>query len=600
MVDGDGERHAELVRARVSLPHGDRGGVQLGGDAVRAELARDDVGELVHARVVEQREDRALDGRDDGREPEHRLLLVVLSHVEGVLEHAVHDAPDPERGLDHGGREVAPRDLLGFHGDLHHAGQNLHLAGGGGERRFTVGGDFRVQRECILRAQRGERVGHRLDVLLERLAHVFFVGLHHEHLFRPGLGEALVCGELRAALGAVRLEVKRAAVGEADALYPPVRALDLGVPAVLRVVRHLVLQVLPEPQARGIDADLEQKQLRARDEVPQRLVGDDALGDGVARRHRERPLHRRQLRVAREQRELHVLDLPEARVLLVVGVHEMLNLRLRELAHAEQTLARRDLVAEGLADLRRRKGELAAVVVQQVAKVDEDALRGFRAHEPSLLAGRADLRGEHQVERVGRGEVVLGLRRLEPKRDDGGAHLLRRELLEAREHVLELPAALGREHGVRHDALEVLLHQMVRAEAVLGDDVVDHEVREAVDVARRLQHHLGGHRRALHLQHLLVENEVLAPERLQVGLHRAPGRAVVVEPGDAAVNLERGDVEQPLLQCAAHLRTEVLLLLQLLVAGRHGLLHLHVQVDLELFQLGDRRVDGRLLSLLSL
>jgi hypothetical protein len=51
---------------------------------------------------------------------------------------------------------------------------------------------------------------------------------------------------------------------------------------------------------------------------------------------------------------------------LVVGVAEVLDLGLRELAHAQQARARRDLVAVGLPDLRGRERQLAAVVVQQV------------------------------------------------------------------------------------------------------------------------------------------------------------------------------------------------------------------------------------------
>ena len=59
---------------------------------------------------------------------------------------------------------------------------------------------------------------------------------------------------------------------------------------------------------------------------------------------------------------------------LVVGVDKVLDLGLRELAHAQQPRARRDLVAVAAADLRRREGQLAAVVVEQVAEVDKDAL----------------------------------------------------------------------------------------------------------------------------------------------------------------------------------------------------------------------------------
>ena len=51
---------------------------------------------------------------------------------------------------------------------------------------------------------------------------------------------------------------------------------------------------------------------------------------------------------------------------LVVGADKVLDLRLGELAHAQQARLGRDLVAVGLPYLRGRKGQLPAVVVQQV------------------------------------------------------------------------------------------------------------------------------------------------------------------------------------------------------------------------------------------
>jgi len=62
-------------------------------------------------------------------------------------------------------------------------------------------------------------------------------------------------------------------------------------------------------------------------------------------------------------------------VALVVRRAEVLDLGLSELAHAQQALLRADLVAERLAHLRHRERQLAAVVVQQVAEVHENALR---------------------------------------------------------------------------------------------------------------------------------------------------------------------------------------------------------------------------------
>ena len=600
MIDGDGEWHAELIRPRVPLADGHRGGVQLGGDALGGQDAGDGTREIVHARVVDEGEDGALDGRDDGREPEHRLLLILWSDEEGVLEHAVHDATDTEGGLDDGRGEVTARDLLRLHGDLDHPGEDLHGATLDFELGLSIRLDLGGERERILLAQRHERVGHRLGVFLERLAHVLLVGLHHEGLHHLRLREPLVRGELNLALVRVSLEVKRGAIREADALYPAVRALDLGVPAVLGVMRHLVLQVLAEPKPLRVDPDLLEEGLRARDEVSERLIGDDALLHSLTDGHGEGFLHRAELRVAAEERQHHVGHLRESRVVLLLGVHEVLNLSLRELSHAEETGARSDLVSEGLADLRGGEREFAAVVVEEIAEVDEDALRRLRSEVPLQRAGWANLRGKHEVEGVGGGEVVLGLRGLDGELGDGIAHLLRGELLEPREHVLELLALVRGDHGVGEHPLQVFLHQVVRPEAVLGDDVVDHEVGELLYVAGSLEHHLRSHGRALHLEHGLVEDEVLAPERLEVGLDGASGRAVVVEARDAAVDLERGDVEQPLLERAVHLGAELLFRRGRLVARRHGSLDLGVELELELLELGDRGIDLSLVLLLGL
>ena len=51
--------------------------------------------------VVGQRQDGALEGRDEGREREVGALLVAVAHPEVVLEQGVHDAADAEGRLDH-------------------------------------------------------------------------------------------------------------------------------------------------------------------------------------------------------------------------------------------------------------------------------------------------------------------------------------------------------------------------------------------------------------------------------------------------------------------------------------------------------------------
>ena len=66
----------------------------------------------------------------------------------------------------------------------------------------------------------------------------------------------------------VCVEIEGTAVRETDALDPAVGALNLRVPAVLRVVRHLMRQVLPEAQPLHVDTGLLQKQEGAPDEEP--------------------------------------------------------------------------------------------------------------------------------------------------------------------------------------------------------------------------------------------------------------------------------------------------------------------------------------------
>ena len=80
--------------------------------------------------------------------------------------------------------------------------------------------------------------------------------------------------------------------------------------------------------------------------------------------------------------------------------HEELHLHLLELARAEEEVARRDLVAEALADLRDAERRLHAHRRDHVLEVDEDALRrlGTQIRARRVVGERSDVRLEHQVE----------------------------------------------------------------------------------------------------------------------------------------------------------------------------------------------------------
>jgi len=89
--------------------------------------------------------------------------------------------------------------------------------------------------------------------------------------------EFLLCDEFDAGGLGVLGEVVGGAVGAPDTLDPAVRGETLGVPAVARVVRHLVGHVLPKPQFRRVDAHFHHELLDAGHEVAQRLVRNQAL-----------------------------------------------------------------------------------------------------------------------------------------------------------------------------------------------------------------------------------------------------------------------------------------------------------------------------------
>ncbi len=136
------------------------------------------------------------------------------------------------------------------------------------------------------------------------------------------------------------------------------------------------------------------------------------------------------------------------------GRHEVLHLHLLELERAEDEVARRDLVAERLADLRDPERRLAACDLGDVLEVDEDALRGLGPQVRVLarLLDRADPRGEHQVELPWLGQVAL----------------------------LRLARPLARSLAA------LRLVDLVGAVAPLAEAAVDERIGEAGDVPRRL------------------------------------------------------------------------------------------------------------------
>ena len=154
---------------------------------------------------------------------------------------------------------------------------------------------------------------------------------------------------------------------------------------------------------------------------------------------------------------------------------EELHLHLLELAGAEDEVARRDLVAERLADLADAERDLLARGLQHVAVVDEDALRGLRpqVRQARLVLGRSKVGAEQSVEHARLGEELVGA---EPT--------VTGQALGQRVNELgDVPAGLphlGREdhRGVEPDDVVALLHH--RAPPLALDVVLHLHAERAV------------------------------------------------------------------------------------------------------------------------
>ncbi len=197
------------------------------------------------------------------------------------------------------------------------------------------------------RERRAVRAGRGLD----HVGHVAAAG---------GLVEVLEL--LPGELGVAR-EVEVAAVGDPLELGPADREQVFHVARARGVVGELVGVVCAQAQVVGADAEVD---------VPALALGEPVLEPVLGFGRRDEELH------------LHLL----------------------ELARAEDEVPRRDLVAEGLADLRDAERRLLARELEHVLEVDEDPLRRLRPqvrHRAGLLH-RPDRRFEHQVEVAGLGE----------------------------------------------------------------------------------------------------------------------------------------------------------------------------------------------------
>ena len=253
---------------------------------------------------------------------------------------------------------------------------------------------------------------------------------------------------------------------------------------------------------------------------------------------------RQLLRLVVAQAQVLVLDAQTFEPLVAVGAPvaeplqirarhaEELQLHLLELADAEDEVARRDLVAEALADLADAERQLAAGRAGDVREVDEDALRGLRAQIDLVarILGHALMGLEHHVELADAGEIVLAAGRT-------GNLLLLDEAFE----LLVRPA-------VRLDLLTVglrpVLDQLIRAEARLAGLAIHQRVVEVADVAARHPNLTVHQNRAVDADVVLVLlHELLPPRALDVVLELNAQRAVIPRVGQTAVDFGAGEHE---------------------------------------------------------
>ena len=192
-------------------------------------------------------------------------------------------------------------------------------------------------------------------------------------------------------------------------------------------------------------------------------------------------------------------------LLHLAGMHEELQIPLLELALAEQEVARRDLVAEGLPDLANAKRYLHARGLQYVFVVQVDVLARFTAQVGlhALALDHADVGFHHQVEGARLGQFATTDR----------AFVLR----------------------------QVLRWQVIDAETAFAILAVHQPVDKVLDMPAGLPHTRMGDDRALDADDVIVGlHHRPPPEAADIVAQFDAERPEVINAGDPAVNLRVG------------------------------------------------------------
>ena len=230
---------------------------------------------------------------------------------------------------------------------------------------------------------------------------------------------------------------------------------------------------------------------------------------------------------------VHALVAPVLQPLAVTaGFDEELELHLLKLTQPEDEVARRDLVAKRLANLRNTEWNPLASGVDDVLELHEHALRRLRSqkHLGGRVLDRPHVGLEHQVELASVGEVLsatVGTDGL-VLRQPGGLHHPRGFSAQRNGERLGILADLARRG------------QMVGTEATLAPPAIDQRVGKVLHVPRRFPHAGVHDDAAFDADDVVAELNCVAPPQVsQVAPQRDSVRAEVVDGVDPAIYLAR-------------------------------------------------------------
>src|SRR5574341_2254203 len=188
-------------------------------------------------------------------------------------------------------------------------------------------------------------------------------------------------------------------VGYAHDLDPaePV-AQYLCIPAVSRIVSHLILHVLPEAKLLSRYACARKEPVGHSQAVSQELVCDRPFPHSLAYGHLLHlscDLPRLGVKI-----ENNACDILEFRMRLVPWIDEYLSLSLREFAQPYHALPGRYLVAVRFPYLRGSKWQMVAIEFQEAREIHEHALCSLRTEVPYPLCAWTYHGLEHEVELI--------------------------------------------------------------------------------------------------------------------------------------------------------------------------------------------------------